>query len=122
MLDWVESRSDLDPVRIGLWGVSLGGYYAPRAAAFDKRVKACISLSGPFDWSRVWEALPGLTKEAFRVRAKCATQEDARTYGRQLLLWHRAQSRAQLFIVTGKLEPIVPWRTPMARVGRRVRW
>ena len=43
----VETRTDLDAARIGLWGVSLGGYYAPRAAAFEKRVKACIALVRP---------------------------------------------------------------------------
>ena len=29
-------RSDLDRKRIGMWGVSLGGYYAPRATAFEQ--------------------------------------------------------------------------------------
>src|SRR5688572_30579322 len=31
VIDWTERRADLDSSRIGLWGVSLGGYYAPRA-------------------------------------------------------------------------------------------
>ena len=35
VLDAVEQRRDLDAGRVGMWGVSLGGYYAPRAAAFD---------------------------------------------------------------------------------------
>ena len=51
VVDFVETRGDLDTARIGLWGVSLGGYYAPRAAAFEKRIKACIALGGPFDWA-----------------------------------------------------------------------
>jgi len=42
--DFIETRDDVDAQRIGLWGVSLGGYYAPRAAAFETRVKACIAL------------------------------------------------------------------------------
>ena len=33
--------------QVGIWGVSLGGYYAPRAAAYEKRIRACIALSGP---------------------------------------------------------------------------
>src|SRR5262249_18996252 len=49
VVDWLEARSDIDAARIGLWGVSLGGYYAPRAAAFENRIKACIVLSGPYD-------------------------------------------------------------------------
>ena len=111
VVDWIESRQDLDAGRIGLWGVSLGGYYAPRAAAFEKRIKACISLSGPYDWQRVWDALPGLTREAFRVRAKCATEEEARAYGKQLSMEGVARNiTCPLFVVTGKLDRLVPWQ------------
>ena len=51
VIDTLETRRDLDTSRLGLWGVSLGGYYAPRAAAFEPRVRACISLTGPFDFA-----------------------------------------------------------------------
>ena len=47
VVDWIEGRKDLNAQKIGIWGVSLGGYYAPRAAAYEKRIKACIALSGP---------------------------------------------------------------------------
>ena len=83
VVDFLEQRDDLDAARIGLWGVSLGGYYAPRAAAFEKRVKACIALSGPFDWAEIWPQLNELTREAFRVRAKCDTPEAARELRRK---------------------------------------
>ena len=33
VLDFLEEREDVDAERIGLAGVSFGGYYAPRAAA-----------------------------------------------------------------------------------------
>src|SRR5262249_36637208 len=79
VLDFVEMRRrDLDANRIGMWGVSLGGYYAPRAAAFDKRIKACIALGGPFDWGAAWDNLPELTREAFRVRSHCKTEAEAK--------------------------------------------
>ena len=73
VLDYIGTRRDLDNARIGMWGVSLGGYYAPRAAAFDKRIKACIALGGPFNWGADWDGLPELTREAFRVRSHCKT-------------------------------------------------
>jgi dipeptidyl aminopeptidase/acylaminoacyl peptidase len=111
VIDWIEQRDDLDAGRIGLWGVSLGGYYAPRAAAFEKRVRACISLSGPYDWSDDWGAFPELTREAFRVRAKCKTQDDARKFGATLSLKGVAgRITCPLFIVAGKLDRIVPWQ------------
>src|SRR6185295_11123892 len=68
-VDWIEQRKDLDSGKIGIWGVSLGGYYAPRAAAYEKRIKACIALSGPYEWDRIWDGLPELTRETFRVRS-----------------------------------------------------
>jgi dienelactone hydrolase len=48
-VDYLETRSDVDPKRIGIMALSLGGYYAPRAAAFEKRFKCCIA------WNGIWE-------------------------------------------------------------------
>jgi dipeptidyl aminopeptidase/acylaminoacyl peptidase len=48
LLDLLANRSDLDHERIGMAGVSLGGYYAPRAAAFEPRIAAVAGISGPF--------------------------------------------------------------------------
>ena len=111
VVDWVEQRPDFDGSRIGLWGVSLGGYYAPRAAAFEKRVKACIALSGPYDWADDWAALPELTREAFRVRAKCSTQAEALKLGASLSLKGVAEKiTCPLFVVAGKLDRLVPWQ------------
>jgi dienelactone hydrolase len=45
-IDYLLSREDVDSTRIALIGISMAGYYAPRVAAFDKRVKALIGWSG----------------------------------------------------------------------------
>jgi 2,6-dihydroxypseudooxynicotine hydrolase len=111
VIDWVESQGELDAARVGLWGVSLGGYYAPRAAAFDPRVKACISLSGPFDLASDWEGLPELTREAFRVRSHLATEAGARRHAATLTLAGVAHRIAcPLFVVAGKQDRIVPYQ------------
>jgi 2,6-dihydroxypseudooxynicotine hydrolase len=121
VVDWVEKRGDLDSARVGLWGVSLGGYYAPRASAFEKRVKACIALSGPYDWAELWPHLNPLTREAFRVRAKCATPEAAQVYGASLTLKDAAPNiTCPLYVVAGKLDRLVPWQDAekLARAAR----
>ena len=46
-LDVLSARSDLDASRIGMLGVSLGGYYAARAAAFEPRIRAVVVSGGP---------------------------------------------------------------------------
>ncbi|SFF93659.1 alpha/beta hydrolase family protein [Blastococcus tunisiensis] len=52
-VDWLETRSDVDPARIGIVGWSLGGYYAPRAAAFEKRFALCVAWGANHDWGAV---------------------------------------------------------------------
>ncbi len=41
-IDWIETRPELDANLVGITGWSLGGYYGPRATAFEKRIKLCI--------------------------------------------------------------------------------
>lgn len=107
--DWIGTQAELDPGRIGMWGVSLGGYYAPRAAAFEKRIRACIALSGPFEWNRIWDALPSLTREAFRVRSHSATEAEALSRAAALTLTQAAAKiDCPIFIVTGRQDRIVP--------------
>lgn len=111
VFDFVETRKDLDAGRVGLWGVSLGGYYAPRACAFEKRVKACVALSGPFEWAGIYDRLPPLTRETFRVRSKAGSEAEARARAATLTLAEAARSiTCPLFIVAGKRDEIVPWQ------------
>jgi 2,6-dihydroxypseudooxynicotine hydrolase len=107
--DWIATRADLDAGRIGMWGVSLGGYYAPRATAYEKRIRACIALSGPFEWDRIWQGLPLLTREAFRVRSHCATEAEALRHAATLSMKEAAAKiGCPIFIVAGRQDRLVP--------------
>lgn len=44
VMDYVLKRPEVDPRRVALIGASFGGYFAPRAAAFEKRLAAVIAL------------------------------------------------------------------------------
>ena len=121
VLDYVATRRDLDATRIGMWGVSLGGYYAPRAAAFDKRIQACIALGGPFNFGASWDGIPDLTREAFRARSHSATLEEARAKAATLSLEGIAQNIAcPIFIVNGRQDRIVP-AADAERLAREVK-
>ncbi len=102
VIDWIETRKDLDAKRVGLWGVSLGGYYAPRACAFEKRVAACIALAGPYDWLGIWDKLPEITRAAFRVRShahdEVAAKQNAATLSLKGIA-HRIE--CPIYIVSG---------------------
>jgi 2,6-dihydroxypseudooxynicotine hydrolase len=109
VIDWLETRADVDAGRVGLWGVSLGGYYAPRAAAFEPRVRACVSLTGPFDFSEAFERAPGLTRAAFVVRTRTGSEEAALAVARRMSLAGVAERIiCPVYIVGGALDRVIP--------------
>ncbi len=55
-LDYLMTRSDVDPGRIGVMAISLGGYYAPRCAACDSRFKACVAWGAIWNYYATWKS------------------------------------------------------------------
>ncbi|MBI4257747.1 MAG: alpha/beta fold hydrolase [Thaumarchaeota archaeon] len=51
-LTYMETREEVDPRKLGLWGMSLGGSMVVYAAAIDERVRCAISVSGVGDGGR----------------------------------------------------------------------
>ncbi len=100
--DFLETRGDIDKARIGIWGVSLGGYLAPRAAAHENRLKACVALSGAFQRKTTFEGRPSINVETFRVRSKSATVEEAGVVsGRMSLAECAGNITCPIYIVAG---------------------
>jgi dipeptidyl aminopeptidase/acylaminoacyl peptidase len=109
VIDYIETRSDLDAKRVGIVGISLGGYYSARAAAFDKRIKACLSYSGPYSWLEIFEGRNELSREAFRVRSHSKTMEEAREVAKTLTLEGAAKNiTCPIYIVAGELDRLTP--------------
>jgi dienelactone hydrolase len=84
LIDYLQSRDDVDPNRIGLYGVSKGGIEAYLAAAMDKRVAVavpCIGLES-FKWAldnNDWQVRISTFQNAFNVVAKDAGVEEPGT-------------------------------------------
>jgi pimeloyl-ACP methyl ester carboxylesterase len=110
VINWVVAqRPDLDRDRIGIWGISLGGYYAPRSAAFEKRLRACIANCGPWDFGALWEQLPELTRLAFVARSHSKNDEEARRRAHALCLDGVADKiECPLFVIAGGLDRLCP--------------
>jgi alpha-beta hydrolase superfamily lysophospholipase len=80
VVDYALTRKDVDPKRIALHGESLGGYLAPRAAAFEHRLAACIADDGVYDYGIAQLAsIPAEKREAVLAAlfATCAPELDA---------------------------------------------
>lgn len=53
VVDWLVARPDVDAKRVGMEGVSLGGYFCPRAVAFEPRLACGVCWGANFDWRDV---------------------------------------------------------------------
>jgi dienelactone hydrolase len=53
VVDWLEQQPEVDPKRIGCQGISLGGYYCPRAVAFEPRFACGVVWGANHDWRDV---------------------------------------------------------------------
>lgn len=52
-VDWLESRPEVDPRRIGMTGISLGGHFAPRAVAYEPRFASGAVWGANHNWREV---------------------------------------------------------------------
>ena len=111
LLDHVAGRDDLDLDRVGCVGVSMGGYYAPRVAAFEPRIKAVIPIGGPYNFGDCWDQLPMLTRETFTHHSGAANEAEAKERVSQLSLAGIAEKITQpMLVIFGKLDRLIPYQ------------
>jgi alpha-beta hydrolase superfamily lysophospholipase len=76
VIDVALALPGVDPARVALFGLSLGGMLAPRAAAFEPRIAAVIAMDGVYDaGSAVVDLLP-LDREELFVRARAESDPE----------------------------------------------
>jgi len=54
VIDYLETRSEVESSKIGIIGSSLGGYYVARAAAYETRIAATVAWGAIYDYHKVW--------------------------------------------------------------------
>lgn len=111
-IDWLLGRDDVDGSRVGVCGVSLGGYLAPRCAAFEPRLRAVASCGG----------LHSLERRSFvsehHLRRFChiwgaRDEADVRSKSRGATLDGVAKNiRAPLLVVHGEQDNLIPPSDP----------
>jgi pimeloyl-ACP methyl ester carboxylesterase len=102
--------------RIGLVGLSLGGYYAARTAAQDPRVAAAVTVSGPFRLD--WPHLPPIVQEVLAQRA--GSIEAAHQFAEQIDLAALAPNITAPVLVIDGGQDIIPGvinGEPLARLA-----
>jgi hypothetical protein len=115
VVDWVLNQPGVDAVRIGLMGISMGGALAPRAAAFEKRLKVLVANPGVYQWSRVYSAfiteqfpevagMPEKDPEAFdTLMERVMAESPFMRWGLEDSMWkHGCATPAELMRVVAK--------------------
>lgn len=109
VIDYLETRRDVDASRIGLMGVSLGGYYGIRSAAFEPRLRAVIALAIGYRLANYFDRVPILTREAFVHRLHAGTPDEAREHLEAFdLEGVVGQLRAPVLVIMGRQDRLFP--------------
>ena len=120
VLDDLERRDPgLDLRRIGLMGISMGAIYGPRAAAYEKRLKAVVGLSGPYNLGECWDALNPLTRDGYVFYTKSANEAEAKRKAYTLNLEGVLDKVTQpLLVIHGARDRLFPRRRRSGLPGR----
>lgn len=104
VLERLDDVQGVDLDRVAAIGLSLGGYYVARAAAFEPRITAAVAVTGPYSLAN-WDALPVPLQTTLTVRAN---GHDARDIAGAIDLSLVAASiRQPLLVVCGEKDPVV---------------
>jgi dipeptidyl aminopeptidase/acylaminoacyl peptidase len=95
----LSTLDGVDAGRISVVGVSLGGYYAARAAARTPGLRAGVSLGGCYSMAESWPNLAFLSRQAFQVRTGAADETEARRNAEEFSLRSCPPERDVPFLV-----------------------
>jgi len=121
VVDFLQDRAGLDRERIGLFGVSLGGYYAARAAAYEKRLRAVVSLAAPYRLDLDWDELPPQTKATFQARSGARSADEARVLAGTLTLEEAVRHIDTPLLVVGSGKDVIAPAYHQERLAKEVK-
>jgi 2,6-dihydroxypseudooxynicotine hydrolase len=107
VVDALIERDEVDGDRLGVLGRSLGGHYAPKSAACDQRLKACVAWGACFDLEDL-ETMPARTREGFIYVTGIEDRDEAKRHLREAidLSAVAAEIRCPLYVLHGALDTI----------------
>ena len=109
-LDVLGAGRDLDSRRVGMLGVSLGGYFAARAAAFESRIRALVISGGPYDFGALIRDRPAHSVATLAHNSGTSSLEETYAFAEKLSLAGVLHRLTQpMIVVFGKLDRLVPW-------------
>jgi 2,6-dihydroxypseudooxynicotine hydrolase len=108
VIDYLETRPEIDPRRIGIIGRSMGGFFGPKTAALDKRIKAVVAWGAMYHLRNL-AAVPEHTLQGFLFVSNSKSIEEAKAFYQCIdLAPYAAQITCPLLVIHGGLDAITP--------------
>jgi dipeptidyl aminopeptidase/acylaminoacyl peptidase len=109
ILDFLQTLEYLDMAKVGIMGSSASGYYAPRVAAFEKRIKACVILSALYDVVEgVFDVYPPIRTRLAEIIGADSLDEARRRFAAFTLKGIAGRIECPCLIVHGECDQIIP--------------
>ena len=108
VLDYLDTRPEIDRDRIGIIGRSTGGFYAPKVAATDTRIKAAVAWGAMYHLRNL-ASIPAVTRDGFLFVSGSKSVDEALRFFECINLEGVASKiRCPLLGVHGGLDTITP--------------
>jgi len=107
-IDYVERRPEIDRNRIGLIGRSMGGFFGPKTAALDRRIKALVAWGAMYHLQNLAE-VPEHTLRGFLFVSASKNLDEAKAFYDCIdLSGHAARITCPMLVIHGGLDTITP--------------
>ena len=119
VIDVLVQRPEIDANKIGVFGISMGSFWAPRAAAFDPRIKACAGASATFaNKNHIFNASSPRFKQVFMYMAGASDEDEFDDMAAEMtLIAHCDKIKCPTLLATGEFDPLSPVEEGLAVFG-----
>jgi 2,6-dihydroxypseudooxynicotine hydrolase len=107
-IDYLQSRPEIDRDRIGIIGRSMGGFYAPKTAALDARIKALVAWGAMYHLRNLADVPEHTLRGFLYVSASTTIEEGKGFYACIDLEPYAAKIACPMLVVHGGLDAITP--------------
>ena len=110
VVDYLVSRPEIDGQKIGIFGISMGSFWAPRLAALDPRIKACVAASATLAEKKyIFNQSSPRFKQVFMYMAGIKDESSFDSVADQMVLkGFGSRIHCPVLLVTGEFDPLSP--------------